>query len=191
MNEKDVLDNILQNKGSQMEFTGERFVPGHPELDNLFQEHVIRYLFSSQFIKSKTVLDAGCGTGYGSYILAQNKAKKVVGIDNSKEAIEYCKNNYQSKNLEFKIGDCEELNFSDSSFDVVASFELIEHLKKPESFLSGVKRILKKDGIFITSTPNKLTYNTENPFHYKEYTENEFKETLKIYFSEVSIFCQI
>ena len=116
-------------------------------------------------------------------------AKKVVGIDNSAEAIEYCKKNYKKDNLEFKTEECEKINL-DTIFDVVVSYETIEHLKNQSHFVSEVKRLLKDDGIFIVSTPNKETYPTDNPYHFREFTESEFKSFLGKYFSNVTMFYQ-
>lgn len=178
------------NSALDLEFTGERVIPNHPEIKHLYQEHVIRYMFASQFTKSKVVLDAGCGTGYGSFLLHEGGAKKVVGIDNAKDAIDYCNYNYKAKNLEFNLDDCTKCHLANLSFDVVVSFEVIEHLKMPDSFLSEVKRILKKNGIFVVSTPNKLTYLEDNQFHVTEYTEEEFRVMLGKYFSYVEIFYQ-
>ena len=83
-----------------MEFTGERLVPGKVDLE-LETEHMNRYIFAKSLVNDKNVLDAACGTGYGSAILAE-RAQKVFGIDISKEAILYAKSNYQMKNLKFK-----------------------------------------------------------------------------------------
>lgn len=175
---------------SYMKFTGERLIPNIPELTFLYQEHIVRYIFASQFVKSKIILDAACGTGYGSSLMSERGAKKVVGVDISKEATDYCNQHYEKENLEFKIGDCTKLNLADSHFDVIASFEAIEHIKEADSFLAEIKRVLKKNGLFIVSTPNKLTYQGTNPFHMKEYTEEEFLNLLKKYFSHVEIFYQ-
>ena len=175
---------------NDVEFTGERFVPDKPELYHLHQEHVIRYMFASQFVKSKVVLDSGCGTGYGSHLLLQKGAKKVIGTDISNDAVEYCKEKYPEENLEFKVDDCTKSNFEDKIFDVIVSFEVIEHLKDAGLFLNEVKRLLKSDGTFIVSTPNKRTYDTENPFHIHEFYEGEFRSFLQEKFRHVSIFYQ-
>ena len=175
------LENISGN-----EFNLERVVPNEERTKFLFQEHAIRYLFASQFVKSKTVLDAACGSGYGSSILMNAGAKKVVGIDNSSEAIEYCNKNYKKENIEFKIENCEKINL-DTMFDIIVSFETIEHLKNQDNFLSGIKRVLKDDGVFIVSTPNKENYPSDNPFHFNEFTESEFKMFLGKYFSNIII----
>lgn len=94
--------------------TGERVIPKYnklPELNNIYQKHMARYLFVSKFVENKFVLDAGCGCGYGSDYLAEH-AKKVVGIDSSDEAIKYSKEHYAKNNLEFQVMDC--TNFSTS-----------------------------------------------------------------------------
>ena len=154
-----------------VKFTGERLIPNLPELTFLYQEHIVRYLFASQFVRSKVVLDAACGTGYGSSLLLDKGAKKVIGVDISKDAIDYCNQNYKKENLEFKIDDCTKLNLNNSYFDAVVSFETIEHLKEPDSFLSEIQRILKRNGMLVISTPNKLTYQGSNQFHVKRSEE--------------------
>jgi 2-polyprenyl-3-methyl-5-hydroxy-6-metoxy-1,4-benzoquinol methylase len=182
-------DESINSVPDESEFNLERVLPNDERTKFLFQEHTIRYLFASQFTASKTVLDAACGSGYGSAILSESGAKKVVGIDNSSEAIEYCKKNYKKENLEFKKANCEKITL-DTTFDVAISFETIEHLKNQDNFLAEIKRVLKDDGIFIVSTPNADTYPSDNPFHYKEFTESEFKLFLGKYFSNITIFYQ-
>lgn len=173
-----------------LKFTGERVIPNCPEIEHLYQEHLVRYRFASQYAQSKVVLDFGCGTGYGSYLLHEKGARKVVGVDISKDAIDYCNSNYKANNLEFKSDDCTKCQLQNSTFDIIVSFEVIEHLKMVDCFLSEVKRLLKKNGLFVVSTPNKLTYQGSNKFHVTEYTEQEFRALLKKYFTYVEIFYQ-
>ena len=76
----------------KIKFTGERLIPELNQNTAFFYEHVIRYLFASQFSENKTVLDAGCGTGYGSYIIDKfGKPNKIQAVDISNEAINYAK----------------------------------------------------------------------------------------------------
>src|SRR3990167_3806200 len=82
-------------------------------------------------LKGKKILDCSCGTGYGSGLLAQNN--EVTGVDISEEAIEFAKQHFTA---EFKVGNAEQLEFEDESFDAVVSFETIEHLDNPYKFLS-------------------------------------------------------
>jgi len=173
----------------------ERLVPGKPELNDTYVEHISRYIFAKNYIKDKTVLDTGCGCGYGSYYLAEEGAKKVVGVDISEEAIEYSKEHYKDEKLEFKVMDCTNLSFPDNSFDVVVSFELIEHIPEYKRHLSEVQRVLRKEGVFIISTPNKKIYSDcaeipQNEFHVKEFYFNEFQELLMDYFDYVEIYNQ-
>src|SRR4029453_6994984 len=101
------------------------------------------------------VLDAACGVGYGSYILANSGAHWVTGIDVSEDAISYAKKHYAQSNVTFKKCDAEQLSLLGEVFDIVISFETIEHLNQPRKFIQEVHRSLKRGGLFICSTPNK------------------------------------
>ena len=95
-----------------------------------YQEHMGRYIFASRFVKDKIVLDLACGAGYGSSYLYQKGAKIVVGGDYSSLAIEHAKAHYaQQDGLFFIRFDATQLPFKDEVFDVIASFETIEHLR--------------------------------------------------------------
>ncbi len=174
--------------------TGERLIVyKHSERNPLYLRSLTAYRFALPFIRDKCVLDDGSGSGYGSYYLATNGAKKVVGTDLSKDAVEYAKNRYKDKNLEFMVSDAGYLTFDDETFDVVTSFQVIEHIEDASRFLREIIRVLKKTGIALISTPNKRTFSPdttgpENPFHKKEFYFDEFDRLLKVHFSEVEIF---
>ena len=172
-----------------MEFTGERFIPGKPELVHLYQEHMTRYMFARHLVAGKNVIDLGCGAGYGSFYMAKSGAASVLGIDNSSEAINYCDNHYTSTNLTFQVGDVTGLR-NDRLFDVAVAFELIEHIEKYAEFLITVKNHLVKDGLLILSTPNKNTYTTGNEFHFREFYPEEFSDLLKEHYRNVAIYHQ-
>lgn len=175
-----------------MDFTGERLVPGKVDLE-LETEHVSRYIFASDFVRNKKVLDAACGTGYGSAMLAKT-ASKVFGVDISSEAIFYARSNYGVENINFSVADIGKLPFENDFFDVIVSFETIEHVdsQKQEKFLFEVKRTLKRNGIFVISTPNKDVYKNrgENHFHVAELSFSGFKNMLEKKFKNVKIFGQ-
>lgn len=177
-----------------MKFTGERFIPEYAE-GVMKAEHMHRYQYITELIKGRIVLDAACGDGYGTDIIAAN-ALKAYGIDISNEAIDIAKNKYKSDNLEFITSSISILPFEDASFDVVVSFETIEHVDEETQrhFLNEVKRILKTDGILIMSTPNKLVYSDipgyKNDYHFKEFYVKEFDDFLKSYFRHVNLFSQ-
>lgn len=174
-----------------MKFTGERMIPEYNLGKQIYVDHKTRYLFASQLAKNKIVLDVASGSGYGSEILLRTgKAKKVYGIDISKEAIVYSKNKYKSKNIEFLQGDCRNIPLNDKIADIVVSFETIEHIEEQEQFMKEIKRVIKKDGLLVISTPNKKISSGENEFHKKELNKDQFENLLKRYFKNINVFYQ-
>ena len=176
-------------------FTGERFVPGIKD-NKLTMEHYQRYLSVQKFVAGKVVLDAACGEGYGSSLLAQY-AKKVTGVDIDAGAIQRAKENYgKQSNVAFQQGSIEKLELADNSVDVVVSFETIEHVSEAiqKGFLDEIDRVLKSDGVLIMSTPNKKIYSDlhqyHNEFHVKEFYHDEFLEFLHRKFSYIKLYNQ-
>jgi Methylase involved in ubiquinone/menaquinone biosynthesis len=161
--------------------------------NEIMVEHMHRYAIANELINNKKVLDIACGEGYGSNLMAVN-ATYVTGIDINEEIITKAREKYKRPNLEFLQGNAEKLPFDDNSFDIVVSFETIEHLENHQALFSEIKRVLKPDGILIISTPNKLFYSDKNgyvnPFHKKELYLNEFKELLAKHFINYKVYSQ-
>lgn len=155
----------------------------------LIEEHKQRYWFCSKFIKNKIVIDIACGSGYGSDILANSGPKKVIGIDNNKENINYASKMFPNKKITYIRSDAHKLPLESSSADIIVSFETIEHLEKPKRFIKEIQRLLKPKGLLILSTPNRETSYEDNPFHLKEYTLEEL-EFLLSEFSECKYYGQ-
>ncbi len=180
-----------------MDFTGERVVPGQVDPD-LWQEHVSRYEFARHFLRGLKrglrVLDAGCGAGYGAALLAEDRGNEVTGLDASAEAVAWAGQHYQAANLHFAPGDVTALRDFDASYDVVAAFEVIEHLADAEGFLREVQRVLRPGGVLLVSTPNRRFYTEErgfqNPFHTREYDDPEFRDLLGKHFPHIQILQQ-
>ena len=166
-----------------MRQTGERMIP--TVMNGTYFEHIHRYSFAQEFTDNKIVLDIASGEGYGSFVLAKN-ADFVYGVDISEEAISYAKKNYRKDNLEFRVGNTSKIPLDSNSVDIVVSFETIEHHDQHDEMMKEIKRVLKKDGKLIISSPNKKYYsdenNTTNHFHIKELYEDEFKMLLNNYF---------
>lgn len=120
MSEKDELISRIRNVQNGVM---ERIVP-EEETYETCQEHYERYNFASTFCKEKMVLDVACGVGYGSYYLIKNSAKRVIGVDISKDAITYAKAHCADQKIEFIVGDATKLPVSDNFFDVIVSFVL-------------------------------------------------------------------
>ena len=140
-------------------------------------------------LSDKVVLDNACGTGYGSSFLAK-KAKKVIGIDISEEAIEYSRKNFKEENLEYLVMNSESLSLPDNSFDHVISQDTIEHVPNDELFLEKISRVLKKNGtlIIFTAQGKGKAFKPENIYHIREYTKDEFDKLLSKYFREIKFF---
>jgi ubiquinone/menaquinone biosynthesis C-methylase UbiE len=177
-----------------VEFTGERVIPGQVN-DDLWSEHIARYAFARRYARNKRVLDAGCGTGYGSAELAQSGAE-VTGVDISGDAIEYASANYPIPGLRFIESSCTAVPFPPSSFDLLVAFEVIEHLQDYRAFLDECARVLTREGLFIVSSPNKRYYGETraatgpNPYHEHEFEAEEFVRELERVFPNVQLLLQ-
>jgi ubiquinone/menaquinone biosynthesis C-methylase UbiE len=157
----------------------------------MYYDHIDRYKFAQKFIKNKKVLDIACGSGYGSQLLAKAGAKKVWAIDISQETIEYAQKRYPHKLVNYKVGRAENIPIKGNSVDIVVSFETLEHIRHHKFLLKEIKRVLKRGGKLIISTPNKSLGTEEaSPFHIKEFTLSEFNNLLESNFSDVEIYGQ-
>ena len=156
-------------------------------------EHLHRYALAKEFVQGKKVLDIACGEGYGSHLLAET-AEMVQGVDIDESVIAKAKNKYSRNNLGFVAGSVEKIPFEAASFDVVVSFETLEHISAHDKMLAEIRRVLKAGGILLISTPDKKTYSDKpgysNPYHQKELSEAEFKNLLKNYFKYQELYWQ-
>jgi ubiquinone/menaquinone biosynthesis C-methylase UbiE len=174
-------------------YSGERIDFDTVDAEALMQ-HIIRYEYAARHLFGR-VLDCACGVGYGSYYLASRPlVTSVTGADISAEAIKYANHKFQHAKLMYRIVNALDMPFTDCSFDGVVSLETLEHLKKPERFLSEVMRVLRPGGIFIVSVPNRKFHadaGMKNEWHYSEMYYSEFKQLLSSFFSEVTMDYQL
>lgn len=124
----------------------ERVEPGTLSWELYRGDHLQRYHFFASLAKNKVVLDAACGAGYGSNILAESGAQKVYGIDIDKEMILKNKQRYPNPKITFISLPCEEIDKLPEKFDVIVSFETVEHLANPELFLKRPKKCSNPKG---------------------------------------------
>lgn len=172
---------------NDLEWTAERIIP--EEGRYMFRRHLQAYRFSMKFSAKKVILDTGCGEGYGSYLLSEIGAK-VIGIDISKEAVKHAKEKYVRQNLRYQVMDVTSMDFPSNAFDVVVSFQVMEHLYNASKFLNEIKRVLKQNGCAIISTPNKRLHNNQpiGKYHVKEYRDDEFIALLNTYLGKVEYY---
>ena len=175
-----------------LQFTGERFTPEC--VREIWYEHWHRYVFAMSLCKDKRVLDAACGEGYGSSLVA-GVAAEVVGVDIAEAAIAHARQRYGGPgHLRFEVADAAALEFPDRSFDVVLSFETLEHLSAQQELVAGFARVLAEDGVLLISSPDKRTYSDiagfRNEFHVRELYREELLELLGGHFPHVRLYGQ-
>src|SRR5206468_162323 len=145
-----------------LDFTGERFTPEC--VREIWYEHWHRYVFARTFARGKRVLDAACGEGYGSALLAA-EADSVLGMDIDDAAIAHAQARYGERtNLRFERGDCTALDVAAGSFDMIVSFETLEHVQAQRALIAGFARALADDGVLFVSSPDKRTYSDLSGF---------------------------
>ena len=164
----------------QLTDTGERMIPTRPgEVSVVFSRHQFAYQYAHQFATGKEVLDVGCGTGYGCKIFSE-RATYVLGIDHSAEAIQYCRTHFNAPNIEFQQVDAS-VGLPNKRFDMVVSFQVIEHLHDVGDFVDRLKHVVKINGLILITTPNVRTVEAAgagNPFHHNEMNFDQLKRLI-------------
>ena len=180
---------------ADMEFTGERVVPGKTPQD-IYREHMDRYIFAAGLTRGKTILDVACGTGYGADHMVRIGATRAVGVDISAESLNYAQERFGGpERTSFVCADGTMLPVVDGCFDVVVSFETIEHITGYVEFLMECRRVLRENGLFVCSTPNRRVFSPDvaeppNPYHVKEFWPEEFVRLLRRCFVDVALYGQ-
>jgi SAM-dependent methyltransferase len=164
----------------------ERFDPDLMGGSLLEAEHMARYRWAGALVEGKRVLDAGCGTGYGSELLASQGAAEVLGVDVDADAIDSASRS-DSRRATFAVADLRELPADLGEFDVVVCFEVLEHIAEPEAALDRLAAVLRTGGILVVSSPNRDVYPPGNPFHEHEFTPEELAESLSRRFAHVKL----
>jgi ubiquinone/menaquinone biosynthesis C-methylase UbiE len=156
-------------------------------------EHLHRYALALPYASGKTVLDIACGAGYGSALLAKTAAA-VTGVDIDTATVQAAAERYQAPNLQFRQGSITSIPLPEDSFDVVVSFETLEHLAEHDQMLCEIRRVLRPGGLLVISSPDKEYYTDvpqyHNPFHVKELYKEEFRRLLQQYFPHVQLLTQ-
>lgn len=156
-------------------------------------EHLHRYAYAREVARGLDVLDVASGEGYGGALLAQT-ARSVVGVDRDAASVAHAEASYGQAKLRFLAGDARSLPLADASFDLVVSFETLEHLLDHDAVLAEVRRVLRPGGRLLLSTPERDTYSPAdapaNPFHVRELARAELGLLLRRHFRHVAILGQ-
>lgn len=156
--------------------------------DDPSPERHARYGWAVGLVAGRKVLDAACGVGWGTALLASS-AHQAIGIDLSPAAIADAEREHGDR-VAFRQGDLRELPFEDGEFDVVACFEAISQIPDPEPALDELRRVLRRGGLLLISSPNRGVYPEGNPLHSSELTSDELEASLRNRFLNVAVFRQ-
>ncbi len=164
----------------------------------VWHEHLARFAFCAGFVAGKSVIDCACGDGTGAEMFVRAGAQSVRAFDLCADAVATARARSRAANLDFQVADATDLPVPAQSADVYVSFETIEHLEDDAAFLAGVRRVLKPDGLFICSTPNRTVTNPGkslgdkpwNQFHVREYGLEEYLALLGTRFRSVALYGQ-
>jgi SAM-dependent methyltransferase len=174
-----------------LELTGERTLPDVPDENYWFRRHLAVYRWIAERCAGRRVVDMACGEGYGSAVLAE-QAGEVIGVDANPDAHEHARRKYTSERLTFARALVEQ--FDDGApWDAVVFLQTVEHVDDPRPLLERFCSLLSPGGVAYISTPNRLTLaprgaeRSDNPWHVREYTADEFGALTGQCFSDVEL----
>jgi SAM-dependent methyltransferase len=172
--------------------TGERTLPGIPDERYWFERHVVAYALAADQVRAQhdaaaapTVLDAGCGEGYGLAMLAAAGAGRVIGADLDAATVAHATRAYAAADprIEVVAAELMSLPLAADEVDLTVSFQVIEHLHDIPGYLRSLVRVTRPGGEVLIATPNRLTFTPDsdtpvNPFHTREFTAAELAHEL-------------
>jgi 2-polyprenyl-3-methyl-5-hydroxy-6-metoxy-1,4-benzoquinol methylase len=160
--------------------------------------HLARYQLAAEWAKGAAVIvDAACGLGYGSAILArQFPNARVIGIDNSDFAVAYAQDCFGAflPNLEFHKADICDLPgvLGSRRCDLLVSFESLEHIADPDRFLDKASGWMRPGAMFVGSVPN-LWIDSDGgpgPYHLHIFDFQKFQALIEYCFNTVCFYRQ-
>ena len=160
---------------------GERLIPGESHDKDEVIRHKSSYEFFYRIIESDiinnpsllareiTILDVGSGTGHGTFMLSKLPGVKVTGLEPGIETVEYSKNNYSSKNIEYINTDLHSFIRLGLIFDYIVSRHALEHIVDGLDMILAVPFHMR----LLVNVP--FFENDKNPFHLVHWIdENSF-----------------
>ncbi len=175
---------LYDNRSERMDPTVPIFDEGRAEF------HLARYRFAAEYVAGKRVADVACGTGYGVRVLIEEgRATEVIGVDCCAEAIEYASKNHAPQGASYLACRGEETGLEDGTFEIIVSFETLEHVSDDDLLIAEFARLLKPGGTLICSTPNQWPLEVA-PHHVRVYDHRTLTQLLNRYFTDIALFNQ-
>lgn len=150
------------------EITSDKIISDNP----IHQRLIKPYVVVRDWVKGD-LLELGCGEGRGFELLSP-RADSYLGLDKIRAVIDRLQGKY-GQTLFRQAVFPPLMDIGDQSFDTVVSFQVIEHIRKDELFLSEIYRVLRPGGVALITTPNRKMTLTRNPWHIREYEAGEFR----------------
>ena len=148
-------------------------------------------LVAGQFAAGKTVLDAGCGTGYGADYLLRKGARSVYAIDNSEAALQFCRTKYKDRRLQYIAADLTAFHSQElPSIDLLFCSNVLEHVWRVDTALAALTRCLTRDSVAVIAVPpvvdaGMLEGNLANPYHLNNLPPQTWMKKLGRFFEQV------
>lgn len=164
-------------------------LPKPEHLRNLEYMRILTpYVLAHPLVIGRSVLDVGCSSGYGSWLLIKKEAERVLALDlDATKLSQISQLHTQYHNFNMLVMDAQSLGIKDHSFEVATYFEVIEHVRQPDMLLSEIRRVLRLDGVLLLTTPNRAVrlrplQRPWNPEHLREYTLKTLHKKLENHF---------
>jgi SAM-dependent methyltransferase len=140
--------------------------------------HIHRYELATDLCRGLRVADVGCGSGYGSEILAR-ESPFVLGVDLDEDTIRLAEETLaQPGRLEFEVADARDFLRESlrDRFDAIVMLETLEHLHDREDVLASLHRHAEDGVRLVVSVPNSRMLDEENPYHAFDFGYDEARE---------------
>lgn len=155
--------------------------------------HLARYLFARDFAAGGHVVDAACGSGVGSALLA-TVAKSVLGVDLDQELLDWAHAHFARPNVTYRLHDLHDPVVMEGRADLVTSFETLEHVRNPAICLANLADCLCDEGVALVSVPNgtkELREGADKPYHDRHFSAGDFRDLLQSRFEQAEFFSQV
>lgn len=157
----------------------------------LYLLHRKAYDHAAEIADGKSLLDWGCNDGYGIELMRPHVAQ-IAGLDSAEVSISAAHRRLPDLHANLRLYDGTRLPFPPGTFDVVTSFQVIEHVGDLKTYLTHILEALRPAGRAIFTTPNKNFrldpgQERKKPFHVREFASSDLRELLACYFSAVQV----